>query len=71
MEKMIDCNVCDMDCETRLALTVKAEELQVRYNIEYWKSKDPPPAKDFLLACENIASLTGLVIKLLEEEVEL
>ena len=66
---MINCNVCDMPEEARTVLTDKAEELQVRYSVDYWSQKDPPVAKDFLMACEHISSLTGLVIKLLEDDV--
>lgn len=64
---MIDCNVCDMDSETRIALTNKAEQYRVEFNPEYWGKKQPLPTKKFRDACVIIDSLTGLVITLLED----
>ena len=68
---MRECNVCDMPQETRLALTIKAEQFQLEYLPEYWCATDPLPPKKFRDACVVISSLTGLVIKLLEEDIEL
>jgi len=57
-----------MDELTRERLNEKAEQFQIEYDPSYWRAKQPPPTKKYLEACEVIASLTGLAIKLMETE---
>jgi len=65
---MIECNVCDMPQETRLALTVKAEQYKRDFCPDYWTKQESHPPKKFRDACIIIDSLTGLVITLLEDK---
>lgn len=65
---MINCNVCDMPELTRTLISDKAEEFKVAFSPSYWSNKIPPPTKKYLEACEVIDELTGLIIKLLEDD---
>jgi hypothetical protein len=68
---MVNCNCCDMPEQTRELISAKAEEFKVAFAPSYWSQKQPPPTKKYLEACEVIDELTGLIIKLLEEDIEI